>query len=47
MAPELEPIFNGVKSHSKYYNGYVYLIIEIDNPLVDSIIHFFNKVTRN
>ena len=44
LAPELEPIVGGIKTYCKYYEGYVYFVLEVDNPLVDSVIHFFNEV---
>jgi hypothetical protein len=44
MIPEMESIVSGIKSHCKYHNGYVYFILEIDNPLVDTVVYFFNEV---
>ena len=44
MAQEFEELLKGLKPYSKYYNGYVYLIVEVDNPLVDSLIDFVTKV---
>ena len=44
MAPEFEELLKGVKIYSKYGNGYVYLIAEVDNSLLDSFIQFIHQV---
>lgn len=47
MAPEMEELLNGIKVYAKEGKGYLYLIVEMDNPLADSIIEFASKVTSH
>ena len=35
-----------LKVYAKYSNGYIYLVVEVDNPFVDAIISFFNEVIQ-
>lgn len=44
MAPEMEELLNGIKVYAKEGKGYLYLIVEMDNPLADGIIEFASKV---
>ena len=47
MAPEMEELLNGIKVYAKEGKGYLYLIVEMDNPLADGIIEFASKVTSH
>ena len=47
MAAEYEQLLGGIKITSKYANGYVYLIVEVDNPLLDSFIQFIHNVNQH
>lgn len=44
LAPEFEELLKGFKVYAKYGKGYVYLIVEVDNPLADGIISFAAQV---
>lgn len=44
MAPEVEELLKGLKVYAKHGKGYVYLIVEVDNPLADGIISFAAQV---
>lgn len=37
-------LINGFKVYSKYADGYTYLILEVDNPLIDGLISFATQV---
>lgn len=47
MAPELEELLKGLKVYAKHGKGYVYLIVEVDNPLADGIISFATHVLKS
>lgn len=40
-------LINGFKVYSKYADGYTYLILEVDNPLIDGLISFATQVIES
>lgn len=44
MIPGFENIMGMLKIYARYSGGFTYLVVEVDNPFVDSLIGFVNEV---
>jgi len=47
LAPDFEAIFNSFRISSRYYDGFLYLVMEVDHGFFDVLVAYANEIIQS